>query len=1188
MNKRKLQEFASWAKENLETQIKSSLAKIGIYSEKDIKASRIQGDTTVIDDLEASFPKEFYKQRESIVKRIYEDGYQYSIERFASTWFNRIVALRFLEVHDYLEHGYKIFPRKDEQIPEILTKLNLVKYDLTLDMDYCNQLTESSRFEDKEVLYRYVLFQQCNSLASALPMLFSQEMEYLEYFIPTPLLFGDTIITKLIEIDEQDFLEDVEVIGWLYQFYIASKKDAVFASKKTITKDTLPAVTQLFTPDWIVKYMAENSIGRIWLESYPNSSLRDRMKYYVEEAKQNDDVEEQLKAIRYSNVNPEDIKVIEPCSGSGHILVYCFDLLLDMYLERGYSRRDIPRLIFKNNLVGLDIDQRATQLASFAIVMRARSIDNRFFDEGRYVRARVYEIIDSKSILNARYDSKSYRDILKEYNDKQWNGENQLTSDELQTIEYVVNLFDNAKVIGSLLKVKSSNYLEIRNKLKINLKNINVMDVFTAPFFSYEIFDLLEILRLAYYLSIKYDVMITNPPYLGLKSLEDISKKYLTNNYPDSKSDMFAMFMESEFVKENGYIAMINMHSWMFLSSYQKLRRNVIENNMLISMLHLGARAFEEIGGDVVQTVAFALRQSRIKKYISTVYKLDDLNTAEKKEKGFLNKTGVLFLDIYKLKPMPGSKLSYWVSDKILDVFAKSTPIEKYIDSFQGIITGNNEKFLRFWHEVKIENVSLAKGNMNEIDLSRSYWIPYNKGGAFRKWYGNQDYVVNWKNGSKDKIRGKQSFESYYLKEYVSWSYIASNTLATRFYPKGFLWDVAGSGIFDKSNTLFYLQGFIGSKVGIAILKALNPTNNKQVENILQLPIIYSIENKEMVDNLVVENIEISREDWNYYENSWDYKRHPFVIFNSLISDINVTYSERLMRNIHKVRENEEIINSIFSEIYNLKDEIDTFVSIEDITLSNPNEIREVKSLISYLVGVLMGRYSLVEDGLIYAGGIFDDNRYGAFDIDKDGVIPIYSDISIEDGLVHRIIGLIKSIYGEEYYRDNVNFIASALGKKSNETSEETLNRYLNDGFYTDHLKIYQKRPIYWMFSSGKKSGFKALIYMHRYDENTLAKINAGYFQPATTILRNQISEIEKLANHAPDHEKVQLERRRLQLVEQLDEATEYGLVLDYMANKYISIDLDDGVKVNYAKFQNIEITTNNGKITRDLLVSIK
>lgn len=1167
MNKRKLQEFASWAKVNLETQIKSSLAKIGIYSGKDIKPSRIQGDITIIGELETSFPKEFYNQRESIVKRIQEDGYEHSIEQFASTWFNRLVALRFLEVHDYLEHGYKIFPRTDEQIPEILSKLNLVKHDLALDMEYCNQLSESSKFEDKEILYRYILFQQCNSLATSLPMLFSQEMEYLEYFIPTQLLFGDTIVTKIIEIDEQDFLADVEVIGWLYQFYIASKKDAVFASKKTITKDTLPAVTQLFTPDWIVKYMAENSIGRIWLESYPNSSLRDRMKYYVEETKQDNRVEEQLKEIRYSNVNPEDIKVIEPCSGSGHILVYCFDLLLDMYLEKGYSKRDIPRLIFKNNLVGLDIDQRATQLASFALVMRARSIDNRFFDEGRYVRAKVYEIIDSKSILNARYDRKSYRDILKEYNDKQWNGENQLTNDELQTIEYIVNLFENAKVIGSLLKVKSSNYLEIRNKLKINLKFNTVTDIFTDRFFSYEIVDLLEILRLAHYLSIKYDVMITNPPYCGISVLEDAPKRYLEINYPESKADMFAMFMDTCFTKKNGLLAMINQQSWMYLVSFKKIRAKLVKESYFISLVHLGSNAFSDIGGEVVQTCTFVLRKSKLHQYSFSIVDLTEIRDAIKKEVAFIEKNTNSYMYSNNHLNKENEYIFSYKNNTVINNFSEGV-INDNCEVYRGPSLPNNS-FLRYWFEVEHERTSC---DYNE----EKKWIFCMRGGGKTKWFDYPVEVVD-----RNILHNCSNYKTHsYSGVLWSDSRFGSPTIVAKLKPSNMPYESAVNLIkCTEEESLMFMALFNTSYYELFLKSLVNGQHFSPIY-IKKLPYVKPIKYICNLVKIILQDHEILSK---FDEINRDFLGYLNISESHYISQIYLKYEEVYKKTLKSICEAEHSIEERlmldlkYDEIVSKKYRFNTLTTSSFI-------IR----ILSYFVGVLMGRYSLVEEGLIYAGGSFDNTRYGTFDIDKDGIIPIYSDISIEDGLVHRIIGLIKSIYGEEYYRENIDFIASALGKKSSETSEETLNRYLNEGFYVDHLQVYKKRPIYWMFSSGKKSGFKALIYMHRYDENTLAKINAGYFQPATTIIRNQISEIEKSINHALDHEKVQLERRRLQLVEQLDEATEYGQVLDYMANKYISIDLDDGVKVNYAKFQNIEVTTNNGKVTRDLLVSIK
>lgn len=1217
MNKRKLQDFASWAKQNLEQQIVLSLKKIGINSAFDIKRAKIQGDITVVEDIETSFKKQFYHQREDIIRCIKEDGYHHTIEQFASTWFNRLIALRFLEVHDYLDHGFKIFPKEVNTLPEILSKLSLVKDDLKLDMDYVNELSSSGK--NHEELYRYIIFQQCNVLAKPLPMLFSSDISYLEYFIPTPLLFGETVINKLIEIEESDFKEDVEIIGWLYQFYISSKKDEVFASKQTITKDTLPAVTQLFTPDWIVKYMAENSIGRIWLESYPNSSLKQEMNYYVDEAEQEPEVVIMLKAIRYQNVNPEEIKVVEPCSGSGHILVYCFDLFLKMYEEKGYNKKDIPSLILKNNIVGFDVDQRAIQLASFALVMRARSIDNRFFEEGKYVRPKVYEIIDSKAVLHCDYNGKSYKEIIREYNEKQWTGENQLTKDELTSIDYLMTLFNDAKVIGSLLKVNSGKYLLTREKLIQNIKNNTQADIFTSAFFEREFNEILEILRLAYYLSSKYDVMITNPPYINLSSLEIEPKQYLVKQYLYSRTDMFSMFMDTDFVRKNGFTSIINLQSWMFLSSYEKFREILINEHIVINQLHMGRGVF---GIDFGSTT-FTMRNSRMLEYKSSFFRLherlfqyiDYLDIEKIFTNSKQNNTFKMDFKDYEVskivKPkydggqqvvhvkkanefnfIPSFIFAYWASQNILNSF-KNKLIKDVAIPRTGMMTGKNEKFIRNWHEVSSSRINFNAPNAEAAILGGHKWFPYNKGGNYKKWFGNEEYVINWESGGRDifqnATRDKRVVQDYpnefkFIKQ-ISWSKISSGKASFR-TKKGCLSDIAGAMLIVDENQLLYFLGLLNSKVPEMILSIISPTLNFESGQIGNIPLI--IKDQEHVNKIVSENIKISEENWDMFETSWNFNTHPLVGQGKLL-DLFENYSINSQLGFSKLKENEQELNEYFINLYGLQDELTKDVDDVYVSISIADKTRDIKSLISYLIGVLMGRYSLREEGLIFAGGTFDPSRYGAYDVDKDGIIPIYSDIRIEDGLIHRITALIKQIYGVEYYRDNIDFIADALGKKSNETSEETLNRYLNDGFYQDHLKTYQKRPIYWMFSSGKLSGFKALIYMHRYNEDTLAKMNASYFQPATTILRNQITEIElQIAGTSNDAEKRLLEKKRLSLVEQLTEAREYGQVLDYMANKYLPIDLDDGVKVNYAKFQGVEVTTNSGKVKKDLLIPIK
>ena len=596
MDKRVLQLYSVWAKENLEKQIEVSLKTLGINSDNDIKECKIIGDYAVIEGDATSYPKALEGLRKSIVNLVQAEGYENVIEEFAYTWFNRFVALRFMEIHDFLPHGFRVLSSRDGNIePEILKNLNFVKDDLKLDLALCASLKEEGKIEE---LYRYVLFRQCNALSAVLPMLFSEESAYLELLLPQTLLKGETILTKLVEIPEEFFLNDVEVIGWLYQFYISVKKDEVFASKKTITKDTLPAVTQLFTPDWIVRYMADNSVGRIWLESYPNSSLKNEMKYYVPNPEQTEEVQRRIDAVKYCNVNPEDLKIIEPCCGSGHILVYVFDLLQKMYEEKGYQKREIPTLILKNNLYGLDVDKRAAQLAAFSLVMKARSVNPRFFSENYYVKPQVYEIWDSRLLYRLDYQTQ-----LKDLN--------LLTASEMNDIEYIVDTFRYAKTIGSLLKVKALDWKKVDATIE-KLRTQAIPTVFNFRLLGEGVSLLKKLVCQAKIMSAQYDVMITNPPYIGISAMETPVKDYAVHVYPNSKADMFAMFMETDFVKKNGFTAMINMHSWMFLSSFEKLRESILNTQEIVTMAHLGAHAFEAIGGEVVQTTSFAMRNVKL------------------------------------------------------------------------------------------------------------------------------------------------------------------------------------------------------------------------------------------------------------------------------------------------------------------------------------------------------------------------------------------------------------------------------------------------------------------------------------------------------------------------------------------------------------------------------------------------
>lgn len=865
MDKRALQSYAVWAKNNLESQIEVSLKTLGINSEKDIKEARRVGDYTIIDGDSNSYPGDLKEKRDSIVKLITTDGYKQVIEEFAYTWFNRIVALRFMEVHDFLPHGFRVLSSRDGGVePEIMKHLDLVKDELKLDLSVIQPLYAQGKLDEA---YSYVLFRQCRALSGVLPMLFDRDQDYLELLLPKALLKGETFITKLMEIGEEDFLNDVEVIGWLYQFYISQKKDEVFASKETITKDTLPAVTQLFTPDWIVRYMAENSVGRIWLESYPSSTLKSQMKYYVDDAKQEASVQQKIDAIKYKNVSPEEIKIIEPCCGSGHILVSVFDLLYKMYEERGYQSREIPTLILKNNLVGLDVDKRAAQLASFSLIMKARAMNSRFFNDNYYVKPSVYEIWDARELLQNNYEQQLV--------DLKF-----LSNEEIEGIKWLVETFRYGKTIGSLLKVSKKDFSVIEKAIQ-SIKTKAVLTIFNSNFLNDGVRCLEYLLAQAKVMSAKYDVMITNPPYIGISSMEKPVKDYASVEYPDSKTDMFAMFMEVPYVKKNGFRAMINMHSWMFLSSYEKLRKKIIMNEMIVNMVHLGAHAFEMIGGEVVQTTAFVLRNSPIATN-GVYFRLVD---EKDKEAAFLAGGGIIMnLSVYEA--LPSNIIAYWVSKNFIDVFRKATSLINYGEPRQGLATSDNNRFLREWFEVDINDECFNATDSIYAVYTGKKWFPYNKGGGFRKWYGNQEHVVNWSLNGKEirsvvkngKIASMVRNSQYYFNESISWSKVSGGNIAFRYYPKGFLFDVAGCSLFiEDEEQRDYIFGLINTKMMQYILNALSPTLNYEVGQIASIPVIESKDRTQDVIIKVTDNIKNSKEEWDEFETSWNFKKHPLI-----------------------------------------------------------------------------------------------------------------------------------------------------------------------------------------------------------------------------------------------------------------------------------------------------------------------
>lgn len=858
MDKRALQLYAAWAKNNLKSQIEVSLKALGINSKKDIKIARKVGDYTIIDGDSNSYPGDLKEKRDSIVKLVETDGYEQVIEEFAYTWFNRIVALRFMEVHDFLPHGFRVLSSRDGGVePEIMKHLDLVKDELKLDLSAVEPLYAQGKLDEA---YSYILFRQCRALSGILPMLFDKDQDYLELLLPKALLKGETFITKLMGIGEENFLNDVEVIGWLYQFYVADDRQA-FRDAKVVTKDLIPTLTQVFTPDWIVRYMAENSIGRIWLESYPNSQLKSGMKYYVEDAKQEADIQKKIDEIKYKNVNPEDIRIIEPCCGSGHILVYVFDLLYKMYEERGYQNREIPTLILKNNLVGLEIDKRAAQLASFSLIMKARTLNSRFFSNNYYIKPAVYEILDSRELLKNNYE-----ESLNEFHF--------LTTDEIKEIKWLVEKFRYAKTVGSLLKFEKKNYDLIECAIE-KIKNNAVLNIFNSNFLSDGIRCLKNLLVQAKIMSAKYDVMITNPPYLGISKMEKEPKDYLIKNYPNSKSDMFAMFMEAPYVKNNGFIAIVNPDSWMFLVSFEQLRKKIIKEQSIVNMIHLGMGAFDA----TVQTTSFVIRNAAIGGngvYFRLVGEKD-------KEAAFLTGGGII-MNISCYNSIPGNLMAYWISPKIIESFAKGQKVSDYFDARQGIATANNDLFLKLWFEVSKKSIGFNITDKIQAFYIGKKWFPYTKGGEFRKWYGNEDYVINWENDGKmikDFDKAVVRNQEYYFFECISWSDISSAKISFKYKSKGHIFDAAGPALFAKDDKKInnYVFGILNSKIINVISRFMSPALHFSVGQVAEYPIIECTEEQinKNVDAYVKENVALSKKDWDSFETSWDFKKHPLI-----------------------------------------------------------------------------------------------------------------------------------------------------------------------------------------------------------------------------------------------------------------------------------------------------------------------
>ena len=1197
MNTSNLKSYAPNARQQFISAIRNKLQSLGI-TEKNITETVRSGDFLIVQG--SHFPLNIESTRNQLVRQIEAEGFEQIVEQAAYTWFNRLCAIRFMELHEgYLEHGYRVLSHPERSSGfQILDHAMDMVGEFGLDEQEIVRLKLDSSQE--ETLYRTLLLAQCAQLHQAMPFLFDAIDSITSLLLPDYLTRTDSIIYSLVhDVPEEDW-QQVESIGWLYQFYISEKKDQVIGS--VVKSEDIPAATQLFTPNWIVKYMVQNSLGRYWLQTYPDSLDKTQLEYYIEPAEQSSDVVTQLRALTPDSIDPLSIKVIDPACGSGHILVEAYNLLKMIYEYRGERGRDIPALILNNNLFGLDIDDRAAQLTGFALMMMARADDRRIFS--REIKLNVCAMQNSDHLnakqlwralnLNGAWKAGSHDDMF---------GSEQidLSSDEADTryqlIHDAIERFHQAKTFGSLIEVPHEQEVHLKELKQTLLQLFGNGDSLQKP--AAEL--LLPIVHQAWTLSQRYDSVIANPPYMGSGKMNAELKDFSKNCFPDSKSDLFAMFMERAFelLNPQGFNAQVNMQSWMFLSSYEDMRKKILDDHTLVTMAHLGAKAFGQISGEVVQTTTFIIQNAHLKNYQPTFFRLVSGNESEKqqalKHKLFIfNKTKQ-----DDFKKIPGCPIAYWVSKKQIEIFESSNKISDIAVCAEGTTTGDVNYYLKMWFETSISNFEPKADNRIKAKNSNKKWFPYNKGGEFRKWYGNNDYVINWLNDGLELKQSSSTFirgERFYFREGITWSKISSGSISFRRYPVGFLFDTGGLCMFSDEN-LNSLTALLNSKASISVMSLLSPTLNFTVGTVSNIPYIAHLSGAE---KNAITLLEISKSDWNAYERSWDFAQVSMLITDNKQTTLIESYSAtriswKSMTN--EMQKLEEANNQIYLSAYGLQDELTQEVPLKEITLTcNPRyryggeatdtELEQrlqsdtIAELISYAVGCMMGRYSLDREGLVYAHAgnegfkaLVTEGAYKTFAADDDGILPILDEERFPDDVCARLVEFVRTVWDEQSLLTNLDFIAESLRlynitAKNGESSIDTIRRYLSNHFFKDHhLRGYKNRPIYWLFSSGKNKAFECLVYLHRLNENTLPRMCTEYVLPLLSQFSNRIGSIDAEVLTASTVEKTRLNKEKDILVKKHTELQVFDAELKHHIEQKITIDLDDGVKENYREF---------------------
>lgn len=1216
MNKTAIKNFAIWARKKLIADVSYDARLIGITEDGIAKPLPQSFGGTQFFDIGTAEPYsisgEAVRQRDKLIEVIqqkekdtdYKTAYQYVIEEVAYTWFNRLIAIRFMEVNDYLPSHIRVLSSESGKLePDLVTTPFDAELPFTAEEEaQIFQLKQDNKLDE---VFRILFLKQCNALNEILPALFEKTKNYTELLLSLSVIDQDGVVYHLIhDIPEDDFNIErggqVEIIGWLYQYYNTEPKAAAFAKNGKITKEEIPAVTQLFTPDWIVRYMVENSLGRLWVEGHPECGLKENWKYYLEEAQQEPEVQAKLAEIRkeYAALNPEDIKLIDPCMGSGHILVYAFDVLMQIYESAGYSQRDAAKSILENNIYGLDIDDRAYQLAYFAVMMKARQYNRRILNGEN--SCHVYAIQESNSVNRAhlKYFGAGMDDIEK-------------NAAKMQ-LEGLLDTLTDAKEYGSILNVESYNWDLLRRFVaaedtagQISMDSVGVED--TAE-------QLNRLIDIGETMARKYWVTCTNPPYAGTSNLSANVNNFVKKNYPDSKADLFAVFIERcrQMTVNNGFQAMITQHAWMFLSSFEKLREKMMLTET-VNMAHLGARAFEEIGGEVVQTTAFVRCANHVEGYKGTYCRLIEPTSQQGKADMFISGQNQYRVGQISFSKIPGVPVAYWISPEVLKLFDERT-VGSIADAKSGMTTTDNTRFLRLWEEVNCQKIGFGYGNIADTQDMKYKWFPFCKGGDFRRWAGNESFVVNWfNNGEEIRIAaegatgGRLVNIDCALRECLVWTKISSANISLRMKKQGIFFSDAAPGVFANRETLYYLLALLNTKYANEIIKLINPTLNFVPGAVSSVPVKKDEKNKGKIIEIAEGNVQLSEQDWDSFETSWDFKKHPLLQNVSTISEAFNQWQAECDDRFNQLKTNEEELNRIFIDIYGLQDELTPEVEDKDVTVRKADLQRDIKSLLSYAVGCMFGRYSTYKDGLLFAGEPYSlqafvdkmNERPGTisaeelerayrnegivvdemFFPDADNVIPITDEEYLDDDIVSRLCAWLKAVYGADTLEANLDYIAKALGNKGSTSREIIRNYFLND-FFKDHCQTYSvtgsgKRPIYWLFDSGKQNGFKALVYLHRYTPDTIGNLRIDYLHKMQRVYESEINRMQDMMDHSGNAREVAAaSKRKDKLAKQLKECREYDEKISHLALSRIELDLDDGVKVNYRKLQ----TAQDGK----------